>query len=136
MSVRHVRPAHPVGLRNPGRTKQIGTDRRQHIQTDGAAGTRQSWPAETAFQCFIKKPSSLFYVSLHGFIFFNSSGIAAGIYDLRRLKIKHCAEPVGKARSVPDFCLSITQNVQVTPESLQRIQKGKPTSELPTSPKI
>ena len=69
MSVRHVRPAHPAGLRNPGRTKQIGTDRRQHIRTDGAAGTRQIWPAETAFQCFVKKPSSLFYVSLHGFIF-------------------------------------------------------------------
>ena len=39
---------------------------------------------------------------------------AAGIYDLRRLKIKHCAELVGAARSVLDFCLSITQNVQVT----------------------
>ena len=42
------------------------------------------------------------------------TGTAAGIYDLRQLKIKHCAEPVGEARSVLDFCLSITQNVQVT----------------------
>ena len=35
------------------------------------------------------------------------TGTAAGIYDLRRQKIKHCAEPVGEARSVLDFCLSI-----------------------------
>ena len=41
-------------------------------------------------------------------------GTAAGIYDLRRLKIKLCAEPVEEARSVLDFCLSITPNVQVT----------------------
>ena len=39
------------------------------------------------------------------------TGTAAGIYDLRRLKIKHCAEPVGEARFVLDFCLPITQNV-------------------------
>ena len=39
------------------------------------------------------------------------TGTAAGIYDLRRLKIKHCAEPVEEARSVLDFCLSITPNV-------------------------
>ena len=39
------------------------------------------------------------------------TGTAAGIYDLRRLMVKHCAEPVGEARSVLDFCLSITQNV-------------------------
>ena len=55
--------------------------------------------------------------------------LAAGIYGFRRLKIKHCAEPVGEARSVLrlkikhcaepvgearsvlDFCLSITPNV-------------------------
>ena len=43
-----------------------------------------------------------------------TSGTAAGIYDLRRLKIKHCAEPVEEARSALDFCLSITQNIQVT----------------------
>ena len=30
------------------------------VRTDVAAGTRQSWPVETIFQCFIKKPSSLF----------------------------------------------------------------------------
>ena len=42
------------------------------------------------------------------------TGTAAGIYDLRRLKIKLCAEPVEEARSVLDFCLSITPNVQVT----------------------
>ena len=41
-------------------------------------------------------------------------GTAAGIYGLRRLKIKLCAEPVEEARSVLDFCLSITPNVQVT----------------------
>ena len=54
-------------------------------------------------------------------------GTATGIYDLRRLKIKHCAEPVEETRSVLDFCLPspktstldflthfITQNVQVT----------------------
>ena len=35
------------------------------------------------------------------------SGTAAGIYGLRRLKAKHCAEPVGEARSVLDFCLYI-----------------------------
>ena len=35
------------------------------------------------------------------------TGTAAGIYDLRRLKIKHCAETVEEARSVLDFCLSI-----------------------------
>ena len=35
------------------------------------------------------------------------TGTAAGIYDLRRLKIKHCAEPVGEARSALNFCLSI-----------------------------
>ena len=39
------------------------------------------------------------------------TGTAAGIYGLRRLKIKLCAEPVEEARSVLDFCLSITQNV-------------------------
>ena len=43
-----------------------------------------------------------------------TSGTAAGIYDLRRLKIKHCVESVGEARSALDFCLSITQNIQVT----------------------
>ena len=31
------------------------------------------------------------------------TGTAAGIYDLRRLKIKLCAEPVGEARSALDF---------------------------------
>ena len=62
------------------------------------------------------------------------TGTAAGIYDLRRLKIRHCAEPVGEARSVLVFCLSITQNARVTPESLQGIQKGKPTWKLPASP--
>ena len=41
-------------------------------------------------------------------------GTAAGIYGLRRLKIKLCAEPVEDARSVLDFCLSITPNVQVS----------------------
>ena len=41
-------------------------------------------------------------------------GTAAGIYGLRRLKIKLCAEPIEEARSVLDFCLSITPNVQVT----------------------
>ena len=61
------------------------------------------------------------------------TGTAAGIYDLRRLKIRHCAEPVGEARSVLVFCLSITPNVRVTPESLQGIQKGKPTWKLPAS---
>ena len=40
-----------------------------------------------------------------------TSDTAAGIYDLRRLKSKHCAEPVEEARSVLDFCLSITPNV-------------------------
>ena len=39
------------------------------------------------------------------------TGTAAGIYDLRRLKIRHCAEPVGEVRSVLDFYLSITKNV-------------------------
>ena len=39
------------------------------------------------------------------------TGTAAGIYGLRRLKAKHCAESVGEARSVLDFCLPITQNV-------------------------
>ena len=33
--------------------------------------------------------------------------LAAGIYGFRRLKAKHCAEPVGVARSVLDFCPSI-----------------------------
>ena len=55
------------------------------------------------------------------------TGTAAGIYDLRRLKIKLCAEPVGEARSALDFAFPspkmstldfsthfITQNVQVT----------------------
>ena len=37
----------------------------------------------------------------------SDSGTAAGIYDLRRLQARHCAEPVGEARSVLDFCLSI-----------------------------
>ena len=41
-------------------------------------------------------------------------GTAAGIYGLRRLKIKLCAEPAGEARSVLDFCLSITP---MTPQS-------------------
>lgn len=41
------------------------------------------------------------------------TGTAAEIYDRRRLKFKHCAEPVGEAGSVLDFCRSITQKVQV-----------------------
>ena len=49
-----------------------------------------------------------------------SADAAAGIYDLRRLKIKHCSAPVGKARSVPDFCLPITQYVQV-PRNLNKL---------------
>ena len=40
-----------------------------------------------------------------------TSGTAAGIYDLRRLKIRHCAEPVGEVRSVLVFCLSIPPNI-------------------------
>ena len=39
------------------------------------------------------------------------TGTAAGIYDLRRLKFKHCAELVREARSVLDCCRSITPNV-------------------------
>ena len=39
------------------------------------------------------------------------TGTAAGIYDLRRLKIRHCAEPVGEVRSVLYFYLSIPPNV-------------------------
>ena len=39
------------------------------------------------------------------------TGTAAGIYALRRLKIKHCAELVGAARSVLDFCSPISQNI-------------------------
>ena len=39
------------------------------------------------------------------------TGTAAGIYDLRRLKIRHCAEPVGEARSVLYFYLAIPPNV-------------------------
>ena len=54
-----------------------------------------------------------------------SAGTAAGIYDLRRLKTKHGATPVGKARSVLDFCLRITQNVQVTPETTKAYRHGR-----------
>ncbi len=41
-------------------------------------------------------------------------GNATGIYDLRRLKIKYYAELVVAARSMLDFCHSITPNVQMT----------------------
>ena len=44
-------------------------------------------------------------------------GTATRTFDLvglQRLKLKHCAELVGEARSALDFCLFVTPNVQVT----------------------
>ncbi len=52
----------------------------------------------------------------------SGAGTAAGIYGLRRLKVRHCAEPAGEVRSALDFL----QNLQVP----LFITKGRITENL------